>query len=224
MLVLGGKYMEIKRHKVFVSYYHKDDQEYKNQIIDWGYWDDEKFEYKSIFDDYSVGNGDIDDDLDDEQTRRIIRDHFIKEPTVFILLCGKNTKTRKHIDWEIHAAMYHSDVNRQMGIIVVNLPSINQTIRASQEDEKEIISDNDGWISLDTRNEFEEFYPYMPERIIDNFMKNIPITVVDWNVINRDHNKLMILIDNAYKRRNSFRYDHSRPLRKSNSTDMVRNK
>lgn len=217
--------MEIKRHKVFVSYYHDDDQDYKNQIIDWEYWDDEKFERKSIFDDYSVGDGDIDDKyLTDEQIRRKIRDEYIKDATVLILLCGKNTKTRKHIDWEIHTAMYHSDVNPQMGIIVVNLPSINQTIRVSQEDEKEIISDNDGWISLDTRNQFEKYYPYMPERIIDNFVKKIPITVVDWDVINENHDKLMILIDNAYKRRNSFRYDHSRPLRKSNSTDMVRNK
>lgn len=215
--------MEIKRHKVFVSYYHNDDQEYKNQIIDWEYWDDEKFEYKSIFDDYSVGLGDIDDDLDDEQTRRIIRDQFLKEPTVFILLCGKNTKTRKHIDWEIHTAMYHSDVNPKMGIVVINLPTIIQARCASDDSEKPLISDDKNWVKLSTIEEYRENYPYMPERIIENLAAGKEISVVDWNRVKNNPKILMKLIDNAFKRRKNIVYNHSTPLRKKNSTEMTVN-
>ena len=133
--------MNVDRHKVFISYYHKDDQHYKNELIKKQIFDTKKSQFKSIFEDYSVGDGDIDDiGMTAEQIRRKIRDEYIKDATVLILLCGENTKYRKHIDWEIHAAMYDSDVNRQMGIIVINLPSISQGRRASSEEEKNIIN------------------------------------------------------------------------------------
>ena len=111
----------IERHKVFISYYHFDDQYYKNKLIEMNHFNFEKLKYESIFEDYSVRNGDIDDTfMTSEQIRRKIRDEYIKDATVLILLCGKNTKKRKHVDWEIHAAMYDSEVNPQMGIIVIN--------------------------------------------------------------------------------------------------------
>lgn len=122
--------MSIDRHKVFISYYHKDDQAYKNQLINMTELDFATKCRQSIFEDYSVHENEIDDTgLNSEQIRCIIRDEYIKDATVLILLCGQNTKTRKHIDWEIHAAMYDSDANRQMGIIVINLPTINQSTK-----------------------------------------------------------------------------------------------
>ena len=131
----------ISRHKVFISYYHEDDQYYKDELIKMKFYNADKLSMESIFEDYSVNDGDIDDtNLTSEQIRRIIRDEYIKDATVLVLLCGCYTKNRKHIDWEIHAAMYDSDVNPQMGILVINLPSINQYIRACDEDEKRVIS------------------------------------------------------------------------------------
>lgn len=210
--------MEIDRHKVFISYHHEDDQHYKENLVKKTYFDSEKYRYESIFDDYSVGNGDIDDTgMTAEQIRVKIRDEYIQNATVLVLLCGQNTKYRKHIDWEIHAAMYDSEVNPQMGIIVINLPSIFQSSRASDDSEKEIVSPNSTWHDTNFRSDFEKEFPYMPSRIIDNFVKGVPITVVDWNVIDGDSSKLMTLIDNAYKRRNGITYDHSAPLRRNNS-------
>ena len=210
--------MNVDRHRVFISYYHKDDQYYKEELIKKQIFDTEKCQFKSIFENYSVGDGDIDDTgMTAEQIRRKIRDEYIKDATVLILLCGKNTKYRKHIDWEIHAAMYDSEVNRQMGIIVINLPSISQGRRASSEEEKNIISPYGNWISLENRSDFERVYPFMPSRIIDNFVKGIPIAVVDWDLVNNNPEKLMKLIDIAYKRRFDVKYDHSRPLRRNNS-------
>ena len=113
--------------------------------------------------------------------------------------------------------MYDSPANRQMGIIVINLPTIKQGIRASSEEEKPLLSDFGQWYSIDNRAEFEAQYPYMPSRIIDNFVKEVPITVVEWSRIENHPTILKQLIDNAFNRRFDFTYDHSSPLRRQNS-------
>lgn len=113
--------------------------------------------------------------------------------------------------------MYDSFANRQMGIIVINLPTINQNIRASSNEEKPLLSDGGRWYRLEDRHDYEQHYPYTPSRIIDNFVKDVPITVVDWNRIANNPQRLKQLIDNAFNRRFDFSYDHSAPLRKQNS-------
>ena len=210
--------MNIPRHKVFISYYHKDDQLYKNKLINMQYYDTENACYKSIFEDCSVRENDIDDvGLSSEQIRRIIRDDYIKDATVLIVLFGANTKKRKHIDWEIHAAMYDNEVNRQMGIIVINLPYIRQHISATNNDERQLLADNAYWSHITERTKLEEAFRYMPSRILDNMEKDVPITVVNWDRIADDKMRLMKLIDNAFSRRLSCEYDHSAPLRRQNS-------
>lgn len=209
--------MNIARHRVFISYYHHDDQRYKDYLIKMQEFNIETMQMQSIFEDFSVHENEIDDTgLSSEQIRCIIRDEYIKDATVLILLCGENTKKRKHIDWELHAAMYDSLANRQMGIIVINLPTIKQGIRASSEEEKPLLSDFGQWYSIDNRAEFEAQYPYMPSRIIDNFVKEVPITVVEWSRIENHPTILKQLIDNAFNRRFDFTYDHSSPLRRQN--------
>ena len=210
--------MSIARHRVFISYYHHDDQRYKDYLIKMQEFNIETMQMQSIFEDFSVHEKEIDDaGLSSEQIRCIIRDEYIKDATVLILLCGENTKKRKHIDWELHAAMYDSPANRQMGIIVINLPTIKQGIRASSEEEKPLLSDFGQWYSIDNRAEFEAQYSYMPSRIIDNFVKEVPITVVEWSRIENRPTILKQLIDNAFNRRFDFTYDHSSPLRRQNS-------
>ena len=210
--------MNIARHRVFISYYHHDDQRYKDYLIKMQEFNIETMQMQSIFEDFSVHENEIDDTgLSSEQIRCIIRDEYIKDATVLILLCGENTKKRKHIDWELHAAMYDSPANRQMGIIVINLPTIKQGIRASSEEEKPLLSDFGQWYSIENRAEFEVQYPYMPSRIIDNFVKEVPITVVEWSRIENHPTILKQLIDNAFNRRFDFTYDHSSPLRRQNS-------
>ena len=206
-----------KRHKVFVSYYHADDQIYKNRLVEMNYYNFEKGKREFIFEDYSVRDGDIDDSLSAEQIRRIIRDEYIRDATVLILLCGNNTKYRKHVDWEIHAAMFDTELNPKMGIIVINLPSIRQGIYANSEEEKKIISDSSSWLKLNTRSEFERYYPYLPSRIIDSLSNGADITIVDWERIVYNSERLMLLIDNAYARRKNIKYDHSAPLKRRNS-------
>lgn len=121
-------------HKVFISYHHKNDQYYKDFLI-------EMNKLSPIFIDGSVDSGDISDDLTDQEIRRIIRDEYLKDTTVTILLVGTETKYRKYIDWEIFSSMIDGKVNRKSGLLVINLPSTGCTyFRASHgEEEKNAI-------------------------------------------------------------------------------------
>lgn len=86
--------MDIPRHKVFISYYHQDDRYYKNRLIRMQEVNQNGMP-QSIFDDYSVHEDEIDDEgLLPEQIRCIIRDEYIKNATVLILLCGENTRKK----------------------------------------------------------------------------------------------------------------------------------
>ena len=202
----------LNRHKVFISYYHDDDQLYKNEIERWN-------KIYHLFEDYSVNDGDIDDTyLTDEAIRVKIRDNYIKDATVLILLCGRNTKYRKFIDWELHAAMYDTEKNPKMGILVVNLPFCRNNVRAAERREKEIVSSNTTWTSYTKRSEYENAYPDLPSRLIDSFVSKCSnITLVNWDTIVKDHYALQELVDFAYKRRKTIEYDISSPLRRKNS-------
>jgi len=153
-------------HKVFVSYHHQNDQFYKEQLVEFG-------ERYSIFIDRSVDTGDIPEQWDDDRIRREIRDLYLRDSTVTIVLVGS-------------------------------------------EQEKKLYPDITSWTTVDQRAEYERRYPYMPSRIIDNFMKpGVRISVIPWSRINTT--SLTFLIDAAYRNRENCQYDLSRPLRRANS-------
>ena len=214
--------MSIPRHKVFISYYHQDDQDYKDHLINLKEFNNQTWKFQSIFEDYSVHENEIDDtNMSSEQIRREIRDNYIKDATVLVLLCGENTKRRKHIDWEIHAAMYDSDTNPKMGILVINLPTIQsqQTMIACGAEEQNLMAPFSTWSPLDkSRTSLEEEHPYLPSRIITNLMRDdVHISLVNWDVVANNTEKLKRLIDKAFERRKNNHYDHSEPLRRKNS-------
>lgn len=197
-------------HNVFVSYHHKNDQEYKEALISWA-------EKNQIFKDYSVALGDIPDDWDDQKVREIIRDEYLRESTVTIVLVGKETKYRKHVDWEIYSSMHDGKKNKKSGIIVILLPSAKSEYYtcAFGNEKSTIYPEQKSWISISERAEYERRYPYMPARIIDNLMKSgVNISVINWEKITVENLKLMI--DNAYENRASQDYDLSRPMRERN--------
>lgn len=121
-------------HKVFISYHHELDQDYKYELIEFG----KDF---GVFLDKSVDSGDIPEHWSDEAIRRNIRDEYLSDSTVTVLLVGTETKTRKHINWELHSSMFDGTVNKKSGILVINLPYLpNSSFRASHgEREKQLI-------------------------------------------------------------------------------------
>ena len=102
--------------KVFISYYHADDQEYKNRLV-------QALGAKAI--DKSVSPGDIHDDenLLLDEIRRRIRDDHIADATVTIVLIGPCTWQRKHVDWEISASIIDRPNNERGGLFGLLLPT-----------------------------------------------------------------------------------------------------
>lgn len=198
------------KHKAFVSYHHDNDQAYKEALIN-----------SDIYVDASVDTGDIDDNLDDEAIRQKIRDEYLKDSAVTIVLVGLKTKYRKHVDWEIYSSMYNGKVNKQSGILVINLPSTGCTYftAAHGEDEKKIIyPTTSSWTTITSRTEYEKRYPYMPERIIDNLLNaEAKISVTNWDNIKDDVSKLTFLIDVTFNDRFNCKYDLSRSMRRRNA-------
>lgn len=205
-------------HKVFISYHHKNDQYYKDFLI-------EMNRLSPIFIDGSVDSGDISDDLTDQEIRRIIRDDYLKDTTVTILLVGTETKYRKHIDWEIFSSMIDGKVNKKSGLLVVNLPSTGCTyFRAShgEEEKKAIHPDTTSWTTLKTRKEFDERFPYVPKRILDSIHnKNAKISIVNWDTIFNNWGGLETLIDLTFKDKNECEYDLSEPMKRKNFNPVI---
>ena len=106
---------EIPTPKVFISYYHEGDQEYKNRLV-------QAFHSKAI--DKSVSPGDIHDEtLPLDEIRRRIRDDHIADATVTIVLLGPCTWQRKHVDWEISASILDRRNNQRCRAAGLLLPT-----------------------------------------------------------------------------------------------------
>ncbi|MCP9291811.1 TIR domain-containing protein [Gracilimonas sediminicola] len=203
----------MSKKKVFISYHHDNDQNYKNQLIKFNLAHD-------IFENVSVDTGDISDDLESQRIREIIRDDYLQDSTVTIVLIGTETKGRKHVDWEIYSSMINGKVNKRSGILVINLPTINcEYYTASLEGEKDILyPGEENWISIKDRSKYEQRYPHMPDRIIDNLLnEKARISVVNWNKIISDRSFLRFLIEKTSDQRLDNEYDLSRKMRRSNS-------
>ena len=106
------------RHRVFVSYYHKEDQGYRNLFE--GMFSD----YHNIMVSESVEIGDIDDTrLSTDQIRQIIRDDYLRKSTVTVVLVGEHTWQRKFVDWEIGSSLRQTKYNPRSGLLGILLPS-----------------------------------------------------------------------------------------------------
>ena len=105
------------RHNVFVSYHHGNDQYYR-----------EKFEnlFSNTYDimvSKSVQIGDINENLPTETIRQKIRDEYLRDSTVTVVLIGSETWKRKHVDWEIGSSIKQTQHSSRSGLIGILLPS-----------------------------------------------------------------------------------------------------
>jgi len=203
------------RRSAFVSYHHGNYWLYKDSLCTWN-------QTHGIFEDLSVNSRDIPDDLPDQTIRKKIRDEYLRDSTVTIVLVGTGTRRRKHVDWEIYSSMFDGAVNKKSGILVINLPTINCTFftAAHAQPEKDMLYPNEhSWISLqDNWTEYERRYPYMPDRLLDNIVtEQAYISVVDWRVATQNPTTLRWLIEMTHVDRTQAVYDLSRQLRRNNS-------
>lgn len=161
------------RHKVFISF-HSDDQNYKDRFV-------------AMMDGDIVDKSVHDDDIDDtniqtETIRQKIRDEFIADATVTVVLIGPCTWQRKHVDWEISSSLRDTSNNSRCGLLGLLLPNHrNFKEFANKGYERKLI----------------------PPRLADNVDGDNPFAIVDrWSGSNNEANRIRRLIHQAYLRRN----------------------
>lgn len=158
----------VSSRKTFLSYYHKDDQFYKET-------------FEKIFGDLivnkSVQKGDIDSDNSDDYIKQLIQNNFLNDTTVLILLIGKNTKRRKHIDWEISGALNYKVGNHYAGLLGVVLPD--------HPDYGKAIKDRT--------------YKNYPKRFVENYNSGYAV-MVDWK---EDRVLMQNEIEKAFQQRSN---------------------
>lgn len=164
-----------KKHKVFVSYYHQDDEKYRN-----------KFEelFGDIYVSKSVDEGDIDPNLNTEYVRQKIRDEYLRDSTVTVVLVGNNTWKRKHVDWEISSSIRHTVKNPRSGLLGIILPSYKRP--------------NPGKYNSDT----------IPPRLWDNIKCEFA-TIYGWS---NEKTTIEERIHSAFQRKDKVNPDNSRKL------------
>lgn len=105
---------KVPRHKVFISF-HERDIKYKEDFV--------RMMGKRIVD-RSVDTGKIDDTgLKTDTVRQKIRDEYIRDATVTIVLIGPRTWQRKHVDWEIGSSIRRTKRNSRCGLLGIVLPN-----------------------------------------------------------------------------------------------------
>lgn len=102
------------RRKVFISYYHKDDQRYRDAL--------EKY-FGHLFISKSVQPGDINTDVSTDYIKTLIQQDYISDSSVLLVLVGPKTLCRKHVDWELSAAL-SSKVGGNSGVAAILLPEL----------------------------------------------------------------------------------------------------
>ena len=105
------------RHKVFVSYHHANDQYYRE------YFEGLFSNYHDILVSKSVQIGDINLNIQTDTIRQKIRDEYLRDSTVTVVLIGSETWKRKHVDWEIGASIRSTQFNPRSGLLDILLPS-----------------------------------------------------------------------------------------------------
>ena len=165
------------RHKVFVSYHHSRDQAYRN-----------RFEYlfsniRDVIISKSVQIGDLGPNLRTETLRQKIRDEYLRDSTVTVVLIGAETWKRKHVDWEIGASIRRTQYNPRSGLIGIVLPTYSRVDRTKYD-------------------------PYtIPPRLHDNIECGFA-TIRNWS---EDAAIVQKWIHEAFERRNRVNPDNSFP-------------
>lgn len=134
------------RHKCFVSYHADDMAEVEAFITNFG----------SEFIPRSVGvtvEDDFVDSDDEDYIKRRIREKYLTDSSVTILLLGRCTWARKFVDWEVSSSLRHDQNNKRNGLLVYPLPSMNnRAILPSR------VKDN--WVEGDVSRSYARFLSY----------------------------------------------------------------
>lgn len=108
------------RHRVFISYHHADQDEVEDFVQTFA-------DERHVFIARALGvemEQDIIDSDDTQYVMRRIRELYLKDSTVTIVLIGRCTWARRYVDWEIQASLRHGETVTPNGLLGITLPSV----------------------------------------------------------------------------------------------------
>ena len=168
------------RHKVFISF-HERDRNYKDRFVEM---------MRDHVVDKSVDTGNIADaGLSVDEIRRQIRNDYISDATVTVVLIGPCTWQRKHVDFEISASLIDRQSNPRCGLLGIRLPIHPDFKRA------------------------EPNLQLLPPRLADNCLGRDPFArLYRWSGSDNEVDRVRTWIDHAFERRVGTDPDNSRDL------------
>lgn len=115
---------EFTRRKCFISYHHDDEREVQSFI--------ETFDHdKNVLISRGIGAsmmGDIIDSNSSDYIMRRVREDYLRDSTVTIVMLGRNTWGRKFVDWEIAASLRNTASYNRNGLMAITLPSAANSV------------------------------------------------------------------------------------------------
>lgn len=114
--------MTAVRRKCFISYHHTD-QTAVNQFIDRFDHNNDVFIYRGL-------GVEIEDDIinsdNPEYVMLQIRERYLQDSTVTLVMLGQCTWARRYVDWEIQASLRNGEKITPKGLLGVKLPAFSQ--------------------------------------------------------------------------------------------------
>ena len=106
------------KRRVFISHF-RGDKDKVDEFI-------EKFaNQEKVFTPYVLGANDNDDFIDSTNTDYVmgqIREKYLKDSTVTIVLLGSCTHSRRYVDWEIKSSLTQGEQHTPNGLLAILLP------------------------------------------------------------------------------------------------------
>lgn len=171
------------KQELFICYQHKSDEYFRNRLEE------------LLGDSYiikSVKAGDANANNSDAYIEKLIQEGYVTSSSVCVVLVGPNTFSRKHVDWEICAAL-NKKPGGYSGLVGLLLPT------------------HPGYGK-------DKFPRDVPERLVDN-IKTGYAKLYDWD---EDSKLLRKLIEDSFTRKKKSLHllDNSRKLLKYNKINM----
>lgn len=112
------------RRKVFISYHRADLNEVRGFLDHFGRFD--TFIHRAV----ATMPEDVINSTNPDYIMSRVRQDYLQDSTVTLVLIGRCTWARKFVDWEIQSSLRQGDTVTPNGLLGVVLPSVNQNPRA----------------------------------------------------------------------------------------------
>lgn len=164
------------KRKVFISYCHLNQLEANTFVEQW----------KNVFIPRALGTTFSDDIINSTNSEYVmlqIRQKYLGDSTVSIVLIGSCTHSRRYVDWELKASLRRGD-NLPNGVVAFLLPSAQL---------------QDGNVFIKT----QEKYPPLPPRLQLNYTFNDATKYARYYVMPTTDEQMRAHIEDAYSARTS---------------------